>query len=200
MAHRELHRFVVSLLGLALLSSALHAAEPAALFKQYSFELVTLNLAHRERKRQAGATLQIDLPSAMTDEELESVRSLLDGLNASPPDSAGQRHFSLANGTRVRIGGFIEDPDVSGAGVQRLPVEFSVKDEFTTAEAALVLRLATTANLFVAHADDPTLVATTYQVTDRPFRREHPRAAVTADEQSLAEWVRQNIPARDVAL
>jgi hypothetical protein len=123
---------------------------------------------------------------------------MLDGWNASPPDGAGYRQFSMPNGTRVRIGGFIEDPAVSGAGVQRLPVEFAVKDEFSAAEAALVLRIATSANLFIGNADDPTLVATTYAVTDRPFRKEHPRASVTADDESLAEWVRQNIPARIV--
>jgi hypothetical protein len=189
----KLHRFFIPLLVLAMLADTTRAAEPAASVKQYSFELVTLNLAHRERRRQSGATLQIDLPSAMTDEELESVKSTLDGLNASPPDSAGHRDFSMSNGTRVRIGGFMEDPEVSGAGVQRLPVEFSVNGEFSAVEAALVLRLATTANLFVAHPDDPTLVATTYQVSDRPFRKEHPRASVTADAESLAEWIRQNI-------
>jgi hypothetical protein len=182
-----------------MLASATHGAEPPAAVKHYTFDLVTLNLSSTARKSQRGETLRIQVPSAMTDEEFESVKSMLDDLHASPPDNAGHRHFEMSNGTRVRIGGFIEDPEVSGAGVQRLPVEFSVKEEFSTAEAELVLRMATKANLFVAHAEDPTLVATTYPVTDRPFRKEHPRASVTADEQSLAEWVRQNIPARDVA-
>ena len=195
----KLQKFFFSLCVLALLASTTRAAEPPATLKQYTFDLVSLNLSHRERRRQTGATLQIDIASAMTDDELESVKSMLDGWNASPPDDAGYRQFSMSNGTRVRIGGFMEDPDVAGAGVSSLPVEFSVKPEFSTAEATLVLRIATIANLFVSSHDDPTLVATTYAVTDRPFRKEHPRASVTADEQSLAAWVRQNIPARDVA-
>ena len=195
----KLHRFLILFSVLAILASATHAAEPAPAARQYTFDLVSLNLAHRERRRQAGATLQIDIASAMTDDELESVKSMLDGWNASPPDSEGYRQFSMPNGTRVRIGGFMEDPNVSGAGVASLPVELAVKDEFSATEAALVLRIATVANLFVSSHDDPTLVATTYAVTDRPFRKEHPRASVTADAQSLADWVRQNIPSRDLA-
>jgi hypothetical protein len=42
-------------------------------------------------------------------------------------------------------------------------------------------------------------VATTYAVTDRPFRKEHPRATATLDDKSLVEWIRQNISAGDVA-
>ena len=103
----------------------------------------------------------------------------------------------MSNGTRGRIGGFIEDPEVAGAGVRSLPMELAVENEFSTTEAALVLRIAVAANLFVGKPDDPTVVATTYEVTDRPFRREHPRATVTLDEKSLVEWIRQNIPAAD---
>ena len=138
--------------------------------------------------------MQIDVPSAMTDDELETVRRILDQLGASPPDGDGYRHFSMSNGTRGRIGGFIEDPEVAGAGVRSLPMELSVENEFSTTEAALVLRIAAAANLFVGKPDDPTVVATTYAVTDRPFRKEHPRATVTPDEKSLVEWIRQNIP------
>jgi hypothetical protein len=143
--------------------------------------------------------MQISVPSAMTDEEFETVQRMLDQLGASPPDSEGYRDFSLPNGTRVRIGGFIEDPEVAGAGVRSLPVELAVENELSTTEAALVLRIAVAANLFVGKPDDPTVVATTYAVTDRPFRREHPRATVTLDDRSLAEWIRQNIPTTEVA-
>ena len=143
--------------------------------------------------------MQIDFPSAMTDEELETVKNILDQVGATPPDSAGYRDFSMPNGTRGRIGGFIEDPEVAGAGVRSLPIELAVENEFSTTEAALVLRIAVAANLFVGKPDDPTVVATTYAVTDRPFRREHPRATVTLDDKSLVEWIRQNIPAGDVA-
>ena len=50
--------------------------------------------------------MQIDVPSAMTDDELESVKRILDQLGASPPDGEGYRQFSMSNGTRGRIGGF----------------------------------------------------------------------------------------------
>ena len=184
-----------------MVASTADGAEPTAV-KKYAFELVTLNLSASARSRRdptSGGRMQIDVPSAMTDDELETVKSILDQLRASPPDSEGYRHFSMSNGTRGRIGGFIEDPEVAGAGVRSLPMELAVANEFSTTEAALVLRIAVAANLFVGKPDDPTVVATTYQVTDRPFRREHPRATATLDEKSLVEWVRQNIPAGDVA-
>ena len=187
---------------LALVADTTDGAEPAATSKQYTFDLVTLNLSGSARTRRdptSGSRMQINVASAMSDEELETVKTLLDRLGASPPDGEGYRHFSMPNGTRGKIGGFIEDPEVAGAGARSLPAEFTVENEFSTAEAALVLQIAVDANLFVAKPDDPTVVATTYQVTDRPFRREHPRASVTLDENSLAEWVRQNIPAHDVA-
>ena len=142
--------------------------------------------------------MQIDVASAMTDEELETLKRILDQKGASPPDSKGYRSFSMPNGARGRIA-IIEDPEVAGAGVQRLPMELEVAGELSTTEAALVLQIAIAANLFVGKPDDPTVVATTYQVTDRPFRREHPRATVTLDDKSLAEWIRQNIPAGEVA-
>jgi hypothetical protein len=194
-------RFFASLYVLAILASPGHGAEPTAV-KKYAFELVTLNLSASSRSRRdptSGGRMQINVPGAMTDEEVETVTRILDQLGASPPDGEGYRHFSMANGTRGRIGGFIEDPEVAGAGVRSLPMELAVANELSTTEAALVLRIAVAANLFVGKPDDPTVVATTYAVTDRPFRREHPRATVTFDAQSLAEWIRQNISAGDLA-
>ena len=204
---KELHiltsarsRLFASLCALAAVASPASGAEPAAV-KKYAFELVTLNLSASARSRRdptSGGRMQIDVASAMTDEELETVKRILDQKGASPPDSEGYRSFSMPNGARGRIA-IIEDPEVAGAGVQRLPMELEVAGELSTTEAALVLQIAVAANLFVGKPDDPTVVATTYQVTDRPFRREHPRATVTLDDKSLAEWIRQNIPAGEVA-
>jgi hypothetical protein len=192
-------RSFASLCVLALLASATYGAESPSTVKEYTFELITLQLGDKMRKgRASNARIQIDIPSAMTDDDLESVRNILDELGATQPDGEGYRQFSMSNGTRVRIGGFIENPDVAGAGVRSLPIEFSVNDAFSAVEAGLVLRIATAANLFVGIPDDPTRVATTYQVTDRPFRKEHPRASFTPDAEALAEWVRKNIPSRDV--
>lgn len=193
-------RLFASLCVLATVASPADGAEPTVV-KKYAFELVTLNLSARARSRRdpsSGGRMQIDVPSAMADDELETVKNILDQLRASPPDGEGYRHFSMPNGTRGRIGGFIEDPEVAGAGVRSLPMELAVENEFSTTEAALVLRIAVAANLFVGKPDDPTVVATTYQVTDRAFRKEHPRATATLDEGSLADWVRQNIPVGDV--
>jgi hypothetical protein len=186
---------------LATVAGPADGAEPTAV-KKYAFDLITLNLSASARSRRdptSGGRMQISVPSAMTDEEVETVKRILDQLGASPPDRDGYRQFAMSNGTRGRIGGFIEDPDVAGAGVPSLPMELAVENEFSTTEAALVLRIAAAANLFVGKPDDPTVVATTYELTDRPFRREHPRATVTSDEKSLVEWLRQNIPAVDVA-
>ena len=180
-------------------ASTTHGAEPTAI-KKYAFELVTLNLSASARSRRdptSGGRMQINVPGTMTDDEIETVKRILDQLGAAPPDGEGYRHFSMSNGTRGRIGGFIEDPEVAGAGVRSLPMELAVENELSTTEAALVLQIAVAANLFVGKPDDPTVVATTYAVTDRPFRREHPRATVTFDDKSLVEWIRQNIPAGD---
>ena len=188
-------RIVSVLATLAVLTSAAYGAEsPPAAAKHYAFDLVTLNLSDKMRKgRASSGRIQIDIPSAMTDDEIESVRGILDQLGATQPDGEGYRHFTMPNGTRVRIGGFSEDPDVAGAGVPSLPAEFSVANEFSTEEAEVVLRIATAANLFVSNPDDATVVATTYQVTDRPFQKEHPRATFTPDAAALADWVRKNI-------
>ena len=198
--NRLVGRLCAALCALVVLVSTTQAAEtPAASARHYAFDLVTLNLSDKMRKgRSSSQRIQIDIPSAMTDDDLESVRSILDQLGATQPDGEGYRHFAMANGTRVRIGGFVENPEVAGAGVPSLPAEFSVANEFSSEEAALVLRIATAANLFVSSPDDSALVATTYEVTDRPFRKEHPRATFTPDAQSLAQWVRMNIALRDV--
>ena len=187
-------RFIAVLCALVMLAAAALGAQSTAPPKQYAFDLVTLQLGDKMRKgRASSGRIQIDIPGAMTDDDLESVRNILDELDATQPDSEGYREFSMSNGTRVRIGGFVEDPEVAGAGVPSLPAEFSVANEFSAEEAALVLRIASAANLFVSSPDDSTLVATTYDVTDRPFRKAHPRATFTPDAQSLAEWIRKNI-------
>ena len=79
-------------------------------------------------------------------------------------------------------------------GVQSLPVEFSVKSEFSTPEAALVLRIATAGNLFVGSSADPDRWRPQLGSTIERFHKRHKQAAITPDEKSLAEWVRQNIP------
>ena len=182
-------------------ASATDGAEPTAV-KKYAFELVTLNLSASSRSRRdptSGGRMQISVPGAMTDDEVETVKRILDQLGASPPDGEGYRHFSMSNGTRGRIGGFIEDPEVAGAGVRSLPMELAVDERVLDDRGRAGSTNCCRANLFVGKPDDPTVVATTYAVTDRPFRREHPRATATLDEKSLVEWIRQNIPAGDVA-
>ena len=62
--------------------------------------------------------MQFNVQNGMTDEEPGSVKRVLDQLVASPLDGDGYRDFSTANGTRARIGGFIEGPEASGAGVR----------------------------------------------------------------------------------
>jgi hypothetical protein len=191
-------RFLASLYMLGLLANAAYGAEPSAALKQYTFELQTFNAADKIRRGRApfsGAPIEFSIGSAMTDEELESVKRILDQLGASPPDEQGYRSFSMSNGTRGRIGGFVEDPEVAGSGVQSLPVTFAVEKEFSTEEAALVLRIAAAGNLFVVSPVDPDLAATAAPVTERRFRRAHKQAAVTPDENALAEWIRQNIRA-----
>lgn len=189
-------RLVALLCALVLLASAAIGAENVAASKHYAFDLVTLQLGDKMRKgRSSHGRIQIDIPSAMTEDDLEAVRNILDQLGATQPDSEGVRELEMANGTRVRIGGFVEDPEVAGAGVPSLPAEFSVAGEFSAEEAALVLRIASAANLYVSNPDDAEVVATTYQVTDRPFQKKHPRATFTPDAESLAEWIRTNIDA-----
>jgi len=201
MSRSNAGRFFTLLCVLGMLMSATHGAEPAVKestspdasnVRKYSFELQTFNQSEQVRRGQggiSGGSVHIDIASAMTDDELESVTKILDELGASPPDDDGCRSFSMPNETRVRIGGF-EDPT---SGVPRLPMEFTLKGEFSTSEASLVLRLAAAGNLFIASAADPERVTTTARVEDRGFQRRHKNASVTADEQALVDWVRQNV-------
>lgn len=171
---------------LGLLAHAAHGAEPPAA-KAYELELQTLNLGDAVRRKQ----IEFTVDDAMTDDELAAVTAILDELEASQPDAAGYRGFALSNGTQVRIGGFAEEE--SGGAIRSMPVTFAVASEFSTTEAAVVLRLAGAGNLFVASPGDVERVATPVAIGDRRFKRAHKRAAVTPDEAALAEWVRQNI-------
>ena len=172
----------VSLCVLCMLTNASHAADIPPTGKQYAFDLETLNSGDKVRKGRtsfAGA-VQFNIAATMTDDE-------------------GYRSFTMPNGTRVRIGGFVENKDVAGAAVQRLPIEFSVQDEFSTAEAAVVLQIAAEGNLFVTSASDPTLAATKAQVTDKRFLKSHKNYSVTPDDKALVDWVRKNIPAPEAS-
>ena len=150
--------FFTLLAVLGMLATAANAAETSTL-KQYDFELRTLNLGETSRKGQ----LQFNIDNGMIEEELDSVRRVLDQLGASEVDNEGNRYLSTANGTRVKIGGFLVEGylEDSVEGVHALPVEFTVKSEFAAPEAALVLRIAAAGNLFVGSSADPDRVATT---------------------------------------
>lgn len=182
---------VVCVLG-SVLANATCAADAPATRKEYAFELRTLNLGETVRRKQ----VQFNIQNGMTEDELDSVNHLLDELGASPVDADGHRDLSLPNGSRVRIGGFLTEGylEDSVEGVHRLPVQFSVNDEFSTVEASLVLQLAAAGHLFVASSADPERVTTTARIDDKRFYRLHKQAAITPDETALAEWVRQNIP------
>jgi hypothetical protein len=194
-------RFLFSLCVLALLTSTTPGAEAPAPIKHYVFELETLDLGDKVRRGRTSfpGAVEFKIASAMSEDDLDAVNDILDDLGASRPDAEGYRDFSMSNGTRARVGGFGENPEVAGAGVQSLPVEFSVKDEFSTAEAAVVLQLAAEGNLFVTSSSDPTLAATKTQVIDKRFLRRHKNYSVTPDDTALAEWVRKNIPPHDAA-
>lgn len=189
----------VLLLGSLLLpgvfASATHAAETTATVKVYAFELHTLNLGDKVRR----GRVEFNIDNGMTEDELESVRHVLDRLGASRVDDHGYRDLAMSNGTRVRIGGFLVEGflEDSVEGVHSLPVELSAKNEFSTVEAELLWRIAAAGNLFIG-SSDPDRVATTAQVTDRRFLKLHKQASITPDATALAEWVRQNIAARDV--
>ena len=187
---------LMSLCVLCMLTHASHGADIPPTLKQYAFELETLNSDDKVRKGRTsfgGGAVQFKIAATMTDDELGFVNNLLDDFAATPPDDEGYRNFTMSNGTRVRVGGFMENADVAGAAVQRLPVEFSVMEEFSAAEAAVVLKIAAEGNLFVTSATDPTLAATQAQITDKRFRKAHKNYSVTPDENALADWVRKNI-------
>jgi hypothetical protein len=187
----------VSLCVLCLVATASRSADTAPLIKQYAFELETLNSADKVRKGRtsfAGGAVQFNIAATMTDDELAFVNNLLDDFAATPPDDEGYRNFTMSNETRVRVGGFLENADVAGAAVQRLPVEFAVKEEFSAAEAAVVLKIAAEGNLFVTSVGDPTLAASRAPITDKRFLKAHKNYSVTPDENALADWIRKNIP------
>jgi ABC-type branched-subunit amino acid transport system substrate-binding protein len=74
-------------------------------------------------------------------------------------------------------------------------VELSVQGELASSEAAPVWRIMQAGALFIGSpASDR--VATTAKVNDKRFYRLYKNAAITADATALAEWVKQNVPAR----
>lgn len=180
---------------LGILASAAYGAEAPATVRAYALELRTLNLSDKVRRGQ----IEFNIDNGMTEDELESVRRVLDQLGASRVNDKGDRDLALSNGTRVRIGGFLVEGflEDSVEGVHGLPVELAVAGEFSTVEATLVLQIATAGNLFVA-SSDPDRVATTARVTERRFLKLHKQVSITPDATALAEWVRQNVAARDV--
>ena len=114
--------FFISLCVLGMLASATHGADPPPAVKQYTFELVTLNAGDKVRKGQtsfAGGAVEFKIAATMTEDELEFGQEHSRRLCSAPPDDAGYRDFSMSNGTRVRIGGFlVEDfPKIAVAGV-----------------------------------------------------------------------------------
>jgi hypothetical protein len=191
-----MNRLIV-LCALIALTSAPYAAEAPAHAMHYAFELQTLNMG--EQVRRGGVKFNIN--DGMTEDELDAVNKALDDAGASPVDPEGYRELSLANGTHVKIGGFLVEGFIEDSveGVHRLPVELTTKDELSTTEAALVLQLAKAGNLFVSRPEDPDGVATTGKVVDKRFYKLHKRAAITADEAALTEWIRKNIPPQDAA-
>lgn len=191
-------RLVSVLCVLGVLASAAQGAQTAdESTKVYAFGLYTLNVGGTVRRGQ----LKFDMDDAMTEDDLDSVKHILDQLGAAPVDTAGYRHFSLPNGTRVRIGGFLAEgfPEDSVESMRGLAVEFSVKDEFSTSEAALVLQLAAAGHLFIGSSADAERVATTARIDDRRFHKRHKQASITLDEKALVEWVQQNLSPRDAA-
>ena len=183
------------LCALALPANCIRAAEAPAAVKQYAFELHTLNLGDQVRKT---GGVKVSVTDGMSEDELDAVDHALDELSASPVDADGYRTLALPNGTQVKIGGFLVEGFVEDSveGVQSLPLEFSVKEAFSTAEATLVLQIAKAGNLFVASPTDPEKVATTDRVSERRFYKLHRQASVTADANALAEWIRQNVAPR----
>ena len=188
-------RFLTLLCIVGLLATAAFAAEAPAAVKQYAFELQTLNLGDQVRKT---GGVKVSVNDGMSEDELDAVNHALDELSAAPVDADGYRTLALPNGTQLRIGGFLVEGFVEDSveGVHSLPLEFSVKEAFSTAEAALVLQIAKAGNLFVASPTDPEKVATTDRVSERRFYKLHRQASITADANALAEWIRQNVAPR----
>lgn len=187
----------VSLCVLSMLAPASYAADAPASVKQYALELETLNAGDKVRKGRTsfgGGAVQFNIAATMTDDELAFVNNLLDDFAASAPDDEGYRNFTLANGSRVRVGGFKENEEVNGAAIVSLPIELSVQGEFSAAEAAVILQIAAEGNLFVTSISDPTLAASKAQISDKRFLKAHKNYSVTPDENALADWVRKNIP------
>lgn len=188
-------RFLTVLLAFGLLAATANAAEVAAAVKHYAFELQTLNLGEQVRK---GGGVKLNVNDGMSEDDLDAVNKVLDDLGASSVDADGNRLLALSNGTQVKIGGFLIEGFIEDSveGVHSLPMEFSVKEAFSAVEAALVLKMAKAGNLFVASPTDPEKVATSAKVDERRFYKLHRQATITADENALAEWIRQNVAPR----
>lgn len=195
MSNVNASRFLTVLFAFGMLAATANAVEAPAAVKQYAFELQTLNLGEQVRK---GGGVNLNVNDGMSEDDLDAVNKVLDDLGASFVDADGNRMLTLSNGTQVKIGGFLVEGFIEDSveGVHSLPMEFPVKEAFSAVEAGLVLKMAKAGNLFVASPTDPEKVATTAKVDERRFYKLHRQATITADENALAEWIRQNVAPR----
>jgi len=161
------------------------------------FGLFTLNLTDEVRKAEnpfTGEEIVFNISGALSEEQAEGVIKLLDGMNATAPDDDGYRHFTLPNRTRVAVGGFTGD----GKCIRSLPIEFLVRERFSTPEAFVVVGLVRAGRLFVGSTVDPDLVATDGSVADPRFYQRHSKVTAFTDAASLASWVENHIQSRVV--
>jgi hypothetical protein len=165
--------------------------------KVYAFALFTLNLTDQVRVGKnpfTGSDIAFHIDDPLNERQTAAVAAIFEGSWAAAPDDAGYRYLVLSNGTRVGLGGF----NGGGKGIRSLPVEFLVKDRFSVPEASLTLKLLRAGNLFAGSTCDPDVVAVIGDVADARFYDRHKAATVTADELSLAIWVRKHIKSRAV--
>ena len=182
---------LIVLCALTVFAGAAFGADETPNAKHYAFELQTLNMGQQVRR----SNVKFNINDGMSEDELDAVNKALDDAGAAPVDAEGFRELSLSNGTHVKIGGFLVEGFIEDSveGVHSLPVEMSTKDEFSTADAALILQLAKVGNLYVSRPNDEDVVATTGQVSEKRFYKLHKQASITVDEAALAEWIRKNV-------
>lgn len=165
--------------------------------KEYTFGLFTLNLTDEVREGKdpfTGEEVVFNISAPLSEDQAEAVIEVLDEMNATAPDDDGYRHFTLLNRTHVAVGGFTGDRKT----IRSLPIEFLVRDRFSTAEALVVVSLVRAGKLFVGSTVDPDLVATDGSVADPHFYQRHTKVTAFTDAASLASWVEQHITSRVV--
>jgi hypothetical protein len=158
----------------------------------FRLHLQTCNLGTRARTVRnpfTGATLAVPGDLALTAEDRQAVRALLQEVGAGEPDPDTYRRIELPGGSIVDIAVGTLDDDAPCIG-------FAVECSDLTAEGASFLyALASRGNLSVGSSIDPQVVALTRPEQRERVARWYPKVSMVGSPSRLRVWLERQLRA-----